>query len=253
MSGMHIHAATSPRRPAILPLVGGAVVGLILILGGLGLAYAALATPLLSSVLPAGRPEAGHLAIGMLIWAIALVAPAAFLLVGASRMARTVAALRGRGGRQSLVRRGLSALAPDVVVFDRLALPDERPVSDLVLGPFGAAVIRELPPATVTRVRDGRWEARSTHGWVSLENPLERASRDAERVRRWLGHGDADFVVKVYAAVVAPVPTVERIPSCAVLTPDQLAGWIQALPAQRSLTEPRRERMLAMARSVATG
>ena len=77
------------------------------------------------------------------------------------------------------------------------------------------------------------------------------AARDAERVRRWLGHDDADFVVKVYAAVVGPAPTVDRTAGCAVLTPDQLGSWIAALPAQRSLTTGRRELILDLVRDAA--
>jgi hypothetical protein len=123
-------------------------------------------------------------------------------------------------------------------------MPDGRPISDVVIGPFGAAVIRELPPAAVTRVRDGRWQLRTRRGWIVIESPLERAARDAERVRRWLAHDDADFIVKAYAAVVGPEPTVPRTSDCAVLTPDQLAPWIMGLPPQRTLTEGRRERVL---------
>jgi hypothetical protein len=57
--------------------------------------------------------------------------------------------------------------------------------------------------------------------------------------------------VKVYAAVVGPEPTVARSANCAVLTPDQLASWITALPAQRSLTPGRQERLLDMVRAAA--
>jgi hypothetical protein len=110
-----------------------------------------------------------------------------------------------------------------------------------------------LPPAETTRIRNGHWEARGTKRWIPLEDPLERASRDAERVRRWLAHDDADFVVKTYAAVVAASPTVQvqRTASCAVLTPDQLPAWIASLPAQRSLTPGRIERIVQMVREAA--
>ena len=75
-------------------------------------------------------------------------------------------------------------------------------------------------------------------------------SRDAERVRRWLTDDD-DFLVKVYSAVVGPDPTVARTPHCAVLAPDQLAAWISALPAQRSLTPGRHQRVLDTVRAAA--
>ena len=246
-----ISPAGSRPRPSLGPLLGGVVVGTLLVVGGVVLAVLAFATPIVGSVLPSGRPSAGEMATGVVVWALALVAPAAFLLAGASRLMRILAVVRGRMPRRSTTLAALRQLPAEVTVAHGLTLPDGRPVSELVLGPFGAAVVRELPPAAVTRIRDGRWEARGQRGWISLENPLERASRDAERVRRWLAHDDADFVVKVYAAVVGQHPTVARTATCAVLTPDQLAAWITALPAQRSITDGRREQMLDIVREAA--
>jgi hypothetical protein len=103
---------------------------------------------------------------------------------------------------------------------------------------------------TATRIRNGHWEARARRGWIPLDNPLDRASRDAERVRRWLAHDDADFIVKTYAAVIGPAPTVERTSSCAVLTPAAV-GQVAALPPQRSLTPGRVEQMLETVREAA--
>jgi hypothetical protein len=137
-----------------------------------------------------------------------------------------------------------------MAVATGLTLPDGRGVSELVIGPFGAAVIRELPPAAVTRIRGDSWQVRTSRGWIALENPLERATRDAERVRRWLTDDD-DFLVKVYSAVVGPAPTVARTPHCAVLAPDQLAAWIAALPSQRSLTPGRLQRVIDTVRGAA--
>ncbi|HET7169905.1 MAG TPA: hypothetical protein VFI69_11960 [Candidatus Limnocylindrales bacterium] len=246
-----ISPAASRPRPSIGPLLGGVVVGTLLVVGGVVLAVLAFATPILGAVVPSGRPSVGEMATGVVIWALALVAPAAFLLAGASRLMRTLAVVRGRMPRRSTTLKALETLPADLTVAHGLALPDGRPVSELVLGAFGAAVIRELPPAGLTRIRDGRWEVRGQRGWIALENPLERASRDAERVRRWLAHDDADFVVKVYAAVVGPQPTVARTATCAVLSPDQLGAWITALPAQRSITDGRREQMLETVREAA--
>ncbi len=77
-----------------------------------------------------------------------------------------------------------------------------------------------------------------------MESPLDRAARDAERVRRWFAHDDQDFLVKVYAAVIAPDTTLPRTPSCAVITKTQIAAWLASLPPQRSLTESRRARLI---------
>jgi hypothetical protein len=246
-----IQPAHLTRRPSLGPLLGGTVLGTFSIVFGIVLAYVAIATPILRSVMPEGRLNPGQAATGVIVWAIALVAPTAFVLIGAHRLVRILAATRGRVPRRSTTLRALDALGDDVIVATGIAMPDGRPISDLVIGPFGAAVVRELPPAAVTRVREGRWELRTRRGWIVIENPLDRAARDAERVRRWLAHDDADFIVKVYAAVVGPEPTIPRTTDCAVLSPDQLAPWIAGLPPQRSLTEGRRERVLEYVRAAA--
>jgi hypothetical protein len=242
-------ASGAPRR-SITPLLVTSVVGMALVVGGLTLAYVAYATPALSMILPTGHPTAGQMAAGMAIWALALVAPAACILAGTSRLARLLAAVRYRIPQRSLAQRSLEG-HPDVVVATGLVLPDGRSVPDIVLGAFGAVVVRELPSASITRIREGHWQLRTQRGWIPLEDPLERTVRDAERVRRWLAHDDADFVVKVYAAVIGPDPRVARTAACAVLTPEQLRPWLDALPAQRSLTSGRRDRMLAMVREAA--
>ena len=107
--------------------------------------------------------------------------------------------------RRSATLKALGELPDDITVANGLTLPDGRGLSELVIGPFGAAVIRELPPAAATRVRGEYWQLRTSRGWIALENPLERATRDAERARRWLSDDD-DFLVKVYSAVVGPDP-----------------------------------------------
>lgn len=80
--------------------------------------------------------------------------------------------------------------------------------------------------------------------WIPVENPLDRATRDAERVRRWLATDDRDFVIKVYAAVIGPDATVPRTPTCAVITRDQIPAFLASLPPQRSLTSTRLQRIV---------
>jgi hypothetical protein len=243
-----IRPARAAQRPPLAPLLGATVVATFSIVFGIVIAYVAIATPVLRAVIPEGRLNAGQAATGVIVWSIALVAPTAFVLIGANRLARILAATRRRMPHRSATLRALDALPDDVTIATGIAMPDGRPISDVVIGPFGAAVVRELPPVAVTRVREGRWQLRTRRGWIVIESPLERAARDSERVRRWLAHDDADFIVKVYAAVVGPEPTLPRTTDCAVLTPDQLAPWIAGLPPQRSLTEGRRERLLEYVR-----
>jgi len=239
---------TPPRavqRLSVAPVIGGTLVGTLLVVGGLIMAYVAFATPFLTWLMPKGHLGAGEMVIGVVIWA------AAFVLLGTARLAQILGSARRRMPRKSSLQRSLGSLPEGVVLASGITLPDGRGVPDVLVGPFGAAVIRELPPARATRIRNGNWEARGSRGWIPLDNPLERATRDAERVRRWLAHDDADFVVKTYAAVVSPAPMVERTTTCAVLMPDQLGSWIAALPAQRSLTPGRIERMIDVVREAA--
>jgi hypothetical protein len=252
MAGVDV--ITPPRaveRPSIGPVVGGTLVGTLLVVGGISLAYLAFATPFLARLVPSGRLDATQTVVGIAIWSAALVAPAGFVLVGTSRLARILGAARRRMPRRSPYHTAIGALPEGVILARGLTLPDGRGISDLLVGPFGAAIIRELPPQAITRVRNGNWELRTARSWVPLENPLDRATRDAERVRRWLAHDDTDFVVKTYAAVVAAGHTVARTTTCAVLTPDEVAPWIAALPAQRSQTTGRRERILDIVRRAA--
>jgi hypothetical protein len=238
-------------RPSVGPIVGSAAVGTGLIVGGLVLAYIVFATPALSLLVPGGRRDAVQTAAGMAIWAIALVAPAAFLLLGTNRLARMLATRSDRTGRRSTAASVLSDLPDDVVVASGIVLDDGRPVPDLIVGSFGAAVVRELPPAGAVRIQDGHWYLRTQRGWIPLEDPLAKTVRDSERVRRWLAHDDADFVVKVYAAVVSRDVDIPRTTACAVLRPDQLAAWVAALPPQRSITAGRRELIVDRVRAAA--
>ena len=238
------------QRTTFVPVLSGTLFGALFIVSGLALAYVAFATPFLDLAIPSGRPDALQTAMGIAIWAVALVAPAGFVLAGANRLARNLATVRGRAPRRSTTLKALDNLPGEITVASGLVLADGRGVAELVIGPFGAAVVRELPPATVTRVQGDNWQVRGSRGWLSIENPLERATRDADRVRRWLTEDD-DFLVKVYSAVVGPDPAIERTPACAVLTPDQLAAWISALPTQRSLTPGRHSRVLELVRAAA--
>ena len=245
----------TPRRPirraAVAPLLGNTVFGTLFLVGGMTMAYMAYATPLLAAALPAGRPDAAQMIMGVAIWAVALVAPAGLIIVGTNRLARILATARGRRPTRASALRGFNDLPDDVTVASDLTLPDGRGLSHVVIGQFGMAVIRELPSPKVTRVREGRWQLRTARGWIPLTDPLDMATRDAERVRRWITDDDSDFIVKIYAAVVGADPQVARTPGCAVLTPDQLVAWIAGLPPQRSLTQIRRERMLDIARDAA--
>jgi hypothetical protein len=139
----------------------------------------------------------------------------------------------------------------EYVAATDVRLPDGRVVRDLVLGPFGIAVINEMPPRGATRHTGISWEVRRSDGrWSHLENPLERTARDGERVRRWIASTERDFVVKVYAVVVTSDPTVSRTPACAVVTADQIPAWLASMPPARAMTPDRQLELIEQIRSI---
>lgn len=242
-----------PRPPQPLgSLVGGTLSGAILVAAGLVVAYLTVDTPFVDRLVPSTRAGSSQVAIAMGIWSFALIAGGALLVAGTSRLAATVARVRSRGAQWTPVARMVGALPPDVVVATGVVPIDGRPIPELVIGPFGVAVVHELPPQDRVRRIGDSWEFRTKEGWAPTEDPLDRAARDAERVRHWLTHGDLDFVVRVHAAIVAPDTSLPRSPVCAVITADQIPAWLEALPSQRSLSPGRRSRLVALVRSAVT-
>jgi hypothetical protein len=230
-------------------LVGGSLLGTLLTAAGLGAAYLALATPVTSrlsgSTFPGSGPGPAQVGIG--IWALLLIAGAALLLAGTSRLAVTLARFKAGDGRHGPGARALASMADEVLLVADVVPNEGRPIPELAIGPFGAAVIHALPPARELRIVGTSWERRVRDGWVPTESPLDVAIRDAERVRRWISMADLDFVVRVYAALIVTDQALPRSPACAVVTSDQLTGWVAALPRQRSLTTARRLRVRALA------
>ena len=249
---MQVIVADAPRsRSERLAIVRSGATAVLLLLAGVLLGWLCLGTPLISSFIPEGRPSALQTALGVMAWGFAILVPAGFLLIGVARVASTIdaaGALRPTAVTPTLAR----ALGPDHLAATDLLLPGGRRIHELVLGPFGIVVLGDVPPPNVSRHVGSRWEIRGARGrWVPIEAPLDRASRDAERVRGWLATHDRDFLVRVYAAVVTDDPRVERTPTCAVVRPADLAGWLEALPTQRGLSGERRESLVALIRSVA--
>jgi hypothetical protein len=245
--------AEAPRlsRSDRLAIARGVFVATLLVVVGGLLGVLIVTTPVITQLMPGFRPSGGQIAIAIMAFAFAIVVPAGFVILG---VARAVATLELLGALRP------DAQAPKLVgklddrfhVATALRLPDGRYIHELVVGPFGIAIVGDTPPRDLSRVVGGRWELRQGRkGWQPIESPVERTARDAERVRRWLGGEDQDFVVKIYAAVVATDPRVERAPGCVVIAPDQVPAWLESLPVQRGLTESRHEELIELIRSVA--
>ena len=241
--------AQTPLHPG--RLLAGLLIGSALVTAGLAADYLAIATPFVSTVVPDPAASGGSIGIGLGVWAFALIAGGALLVAGTDRLARLVATLRRRTQSLGPAGRALASASGEIAVARNAFAGDGPAIPELVIGPFGAAVIHAMPPSRLIR-RGARWETRTGNGWVPMEDPLEIAARDADRVRRWLSFADLDFVVRVYAAVVIDDRTIQRSPMCATLTPEQIPGWVAALPRQRTLTRARRDRLLALAQRPAT-
>jgi hypothetical protein len=231
-------------------IIGGTV-GMVLVAGGLFLAWLALATPVVGTLTPeAVRPSLAQMATGGAIWAIALVAPPSFAIVGAVRLARVVRAVTARPAPRAVAKLA-ATLGDDYVAAQDVRLPDGRVLRNLVVGPFGIAVLTELPPPNATRHNGTSWEIRRRDGrWIPYENPIERTGRDSERVRSWFAALERDYIVKVYSAAVTTDVDVARTPACAVIAPDQIPAWLASLPPSRALTVDRRMDVVNLVRGL---
>lgn len=237
------HHPTSPR--------GGTFVGAALVAAGLTLAVLTVQTPFVARAMPGGGSGSSSPSAALLVWALAIAAGGSLLVSGAGRLAVAVAGVRSRRGRDSALTGVLAALPDDVTVIDGAPSREGRPASRLVVGSFGVAVVHEMAPLSVVRPVGSSWEIRTSNGWAPTEPPLDRAARHADRVRHELSEGDLDFIARVHAAIVIVDATIPRSPACAVITREQVPAWIAALPRQRSLTERRLARLVALVRTAA--
>lgn len=251
---MQVIASRQPvaGRPSRLSVMVSFALGGLFVAGAASILLAVFGLGFLERFIPTGRSTTFQIVAGGLAWTFALTAPPAFGLVGIARLVTAVDRARARRPRITPAVRLARAIGDDHVVATNLRIPDgNRIVPELVVGPFGAAVIEELPPAATVMSRGIRsWEIRSGDGRVrTIENPLERATKDADRIRTWLSSDDNDHIVKVYSAVVGVDARVERTAGCAVVPADRVAEWLTSLPPQPSLDMGRRERVVRLIRS----
>lgn len=252
--GMQVIASSRAKagRPTRVGIATALLVGTVLVGVSLTLLYLVFGENFIDRFMPTGRPTTYQLVAGALAWTFALTAPAGFGLVGVSRLVTAYDRWRARRPRVTPAVRLRRAIGDDHIVATGVRLPDgSRVLPELVVGPFGAAIIEELPPSSAVMSRGVRsWEVRVGNGQIrTIENPLMLAAHDAERVRAWLTPDDSDHVIKVYAAVVGNDPRVERTASVALIESTQVAAWLSSLPPQRSLDAGRREQLVREIRS----
>ena len=242
---MQVIAASNPTsRIHRVAIARSLTVAVLLLLAGAALAWLSLGTSLVTEFIPLGRPGALQVAGGIVVWGFAIVVPAAFLIMGVARMAAVIEALSSMKPRR-VTPQLASALGPEHVAATDLLLPGGRRLHELVIGPFGIVVLGAVPPPSFSRHVGTRWEVRDDRGrWIPIEDPVQRASRDGERVRGWLATEDRDFLIRVYAAVVTEDERVDRSSTCAVVAPGDLGAWLANLPPQRGLNADRRQRVV---------
>jgi hypothetical protein len=242
-----VSSHTRVGRPTRFGVVTALGVGTILVGTSLVLLYLVFGENFVDRFMPAGRPTTYELVAGALAWTFALTAPAGFGLVGIARLVTAYDRWRARRPRVTPAVRLRRAIGDDHIVATGVRLPDgSRVLPELVVGPFGAAILEELPPPGAVMSRGVRsWEVRVGNGQIrTIENPLALAAHDAERVRAWLSPDDSDHVIKIYAAVVGSDPRVERTSSVALIDSSQVAAWLHSLPPQKSLDQSRRDRIV---------
>ncbi|HJP88518.1 MAG TPA: hypothetical protein VJ850_05735 [Candidatus Limnocylindrales bacterium] len=243
---------TRAGRPSRLALYTALFVGVSLVAASAFLLYLVFGANFIDRFMPRTHPSTWELVSGALAWTFALTAPAGFGLIGIARLATAYDRWSARKPRVTPAVRLRRAIGDDHVVATGVRLPDgSRTVPELVIGPFGAAIIEELPPAGAVLSRGVRsWEVRVGSGQIrTIDNPLTLAAHDADRVRSWLSPDDGDRVTKVYAAVVGNDPKVERRSNVALLAPSQVAEWLQSLPPQKSFDSARRDSVVKQVRS----
>jgi len=248
---MRIPSRGSALRRARQPGSGLMAVAAPAVVGAawLGIAGAAawlvFATPLLARLtdLETGSPTTP--VMGAVALAVALTAPAGFAVLGIARLSAAVGHARATRRATPPVARRAGELPEGCTVIPRIRLPDGRRIPDVVVGPHGIAFFESLPPAAASRRTGERWEVRfADQTWRPIENPLERAARSADRLRRHLEAQERDFVVRVQPAVLGDPGAVGRTDACSVVAPDDVPAWLAALPAQRGLTPDRLAHLL---------
>jgi len=247
---MEVIRSQARRRPGPRALGIARLIGALYVLTGLWVAWLTLTTPFVDAITAHGPTASSQNAFHALGLVTALAIPTICLLLGANRI------LEFADIRNPLVARrdplaGLGAhLGADYAVVRNLVLPGGRHVGALIVGPPGIVVVGALPRPHEARPMDGRWEARlADDQWVAIENPLEKAARDAEAVRRWLDSDEHGFVVKVYAAVVATGDSVAGSSTTAVVRLGQIPAFLDKLPPHRTFTSDHRRRVLGHIRS----
>jgi hypothetical protein len=239
-----------------LVVAGRTVAGAGWVAVGLAAGWLVFATPLLVRAVNINAGSTLAPFLQAVAWAAAVTAPTCFILLGAIRLASAATHLRGRTRLFRPVHAMAGRLPAGMLALPTVRLPDGRAIPDVVLGPHGIAFFEMLPAPATSRHVGSHWEARSVDGeWRPIENPLERAARDGDSLRRFLESVDCGFVVRVYPVVTSRARPgafeAELTGACSLVPLADVPGWLGSLRAQRSLSETRLQRIRQTLESLA--
>jgi hypothetical protein len=244
MQVIQARARSAPSAP-IASIAGAGVVGAVCVGLGLVFTYLTLTTPVVMEISRLGQGRIGSVA-GALVWALAFLIPGSFVVFGVARLVSAIeSSLAVRPRHRVTPVASLAGELPDEYSLVRdVRLPDRRLIAEVVVGPAGLLVVEELPPAEATRHRGPYWEVRLATGrWIPIENPIERAERDAAGIKSWIRSLEEDLSPRMYAAVIADGHRIDRTSEVAVLSREQIPAFLAAMPAIRQMTPERRARI----------
>jgi hypothetical protein len=245
-----IEARSGGGRGSSLALALAVLLGVVLLGAGLAVGYMALTTSFISDVSGLGRDRVTRPLVGTLAWALAFLLPGLLVVFGLARLVGALDRAAGRRRRPRPVAAISRRLPDDYSVAQAVRLPDGRLLPEVVVGPQGLVVIEALPPMRASRITGRSWEVRLTNGrWLPIEHPLDRAARDAERLRHWISSEQESQALRVFAAVVSDGHELARTPEVAVVSRDQLASYLTSMPAARQMTRDRREEIIELLRT----
>ena len=161
---MQVIASERPNvgRPSLWPIMRALIVGSIFLVGASFLAYTVFGTGLLSAFTPTGRASSTQLAIGAMIWAFGLIAPAAFAILGIVRVGSALGSMSDRRVQPTPAYSARMALGADHAVATRVPLPDGSRIIVNRQTPNREIWVAARSGGFHYRWRDGAW--RDTRG-----------------------------------------------------------------------------------------
>ena len=199
--------------------------------GRLACGWLCLGTPIVSGFIPHGRPSPMQTAIGILVWGFAIIVPAAFLIMGVAQLASVARGVARLAAPHRSPRTSPGRSAPTTWPRPTSSSRADDASTSWSSGRSGSSVLGDVPPPPSSRHVGSRWEVRDEPRAVDPHRgPVERASRDAERVRGWLAADDRDFLVRVYAAIVTDDDGSSGPRPVRSWRPRTSPAWLEALP-----------------------